>query len=59
MWYNEIFLDVQQILRADHLHVVELCADLLLHHLEEATDRRALAHLHHLVRGSTFIVKVG
>ena len=53
MWYDEIFLDVQQVLRADHLHVVELCADLLLHHLEEATDGRALAHLHHLVRGST------
>ncbi len=45
---DKIFLDVQQVLGADHLHVVELRADLLLHELEEAADRGALAHLDYL-----------
>ena len=48
MWYDEIFLDIEEVFRADHLHVVELGADLLFHHFQEPTDRRALAYLHHL-----------
>ena len=42
---DEIFLDVEQVLRADHLHVVELRADLLFDELEEAPDGSALPHL--------------
>ena len=49
MWYDEIFLDVQKILCADHFHVVELGTDLLFHDFEESANRSSLTHLHHLV----------
>ena len=48
MGYDEIFLDVEEVFGTDHLHVVELGTDLLLYHLQESTNRRALTHLHHL-----------
>ena len=48
MWYDEIFLDIEKVFRADHLHVVELGANLLLHHFQKPADCCALAYLYHL-----------